>query len=192
MILTPTFIETSKNGGKVGIDPYSKLLDERIVFLFGEINDEMSASIISQLLLLEAADKEKPIHIYINSPGGSVTAGLAIFDVMHRLSCPIATVAVGQCASMGAFLLAAGTKGKRYALQHSSIMIHQPLGGAQGQASDILIAADRIKNIKGELNYLLSQFTGQPIEKINTDTDRDNYMSATSALYYGLIDEILN
>ncbi len=190
MIITPTFIERTRDG-KSGIDIYTKLLDERIVFVFGEITADMACSVIAQLLLLETADPKKDIQLYINSPGGSVTAGLAIYDVMKRISCDIATMAVGSCASMAAVLLAAGTPGKRYGLEHSEVMIHQPLGGAQGQCTDVLIHAERIAKTRDTLNGLLAQFTGKSPEEIAADTERDKFLDATEAKAYGLIDHIL-
>ena len=190
MIIHPSYIQSSKEG-KTAIDPYTMLMNENIVLLFSEINDDLAQSIIAQLMLLEVKNPKADIQLYINSPGGSVTAGLAILDVMNKVSNPISTVAVGSCASMAAVLLAAGAPGKRYALPHAQIMIHQPLGGAQGQASDVLIAAERIKNVRSELNGLLAEYTGKPIAQIEKDTDRDNYLSAQSALEYRLIDKIL-
>lgn len=190
MVITPTFIEKSRDG-KTAIDVYTKLLDERIVFIFGEITADMACSIIAQLLLLETSEPKKDIQLYINSPGGSVTAGLAIYDVMKRISCDIATMAVGSCASMAAVLLAAGTPGKRYGLEHSEVMIHQPLGGTQGQCSDILIHAERISKTRDTLNELLSKFTGKDKEQIALDTERDKFFDAAGAKEYGLIDHIV-
>ena len=190
MIITPTYIEKTRDG-KTGIDVYTKLLDERIVFIFGEITSDMACSIIAQLLLLETSDPKKDIQLYINSPGGSVTAGLAIYDVMKKVSCDIATMAVGSCASMAAVLLAAGTPGKRYALEHSEVMIHQPLGGTQGQATDILIHAERMRKTKDTLNGLLAQFTGKDKSVIAQDTERDYFLDAHEAQDYGLIDHII-
>ena len=190
MIITPTYIEKTRDG-KTGLDVYTKLLDERIVFIFGEISDDMACSVIAQLLLLETADPKKDIQLYINSPGGSVTAGLAIYDVMKKISCDVATMAVGFCASMAAVLLAAGTPGKRYGLEHSEVMIHQPLGGTQGQCSDILIHAERIAKARSDLNGLLAKFTGQDIAQIALDTERDKFFDAAGAKEYGLIDHIL-
>ena len=190
MVITPTFIEKSRDG-KTGIDVYTKLLDERIVFIFGEITADMACSIIAQLLLLETSEPKKDIQLYINSPGGSVTAGLAIYDVMKRISCDIATMADGSCASMAAVLLASGTPGKRYGLEHSEVMIHQPLGGTQGQCSDILIHAERISKTRDTLNELLSKFTGKDKEQIALDTERDKFFDAAGAKEYGLIDHIV-
>lgn len=190
MIITPNYIENKKNT-KIVTDPFSRLLESRIILLFNEINDDVAASIISQLLLLEAFNYEKEIELYINSPGGSVTAGFAILDVMTKIKCPISTVAVGACSSMAAILLAGGTKGKRYALPHSEIMIHQPLGGTQGQATDILIHANRIKQCREKINKLMSEFTGQSLKTIAQDMERDHFLSAKEALDYGIIDAII-
>lgn len=191
MIITPNVIETTR-GGKYAVDPYSRLLEARIIMIFNEINDDLAASVISQLLMLEAQDTEEEIQIYINSPGGSVTAGLAILDVMRHIKSPISTVAVGSCASMAAVLLAAGAeKGKRYALPHAEIMVHQPLGSSQGQATDLIIQAARIQSVRETLNGLLAQATGKPLEQVAADCERDNFMTATQALEYGLIDIIL-
>ena len=176
--------------GERSYDIYSKLLEERIIFITGEIEDAMANTVVAQLLYLEAKDSSKDIDIYINSPGGSVTAGLAIFDTMNFIKCDVKTICVGMAASMGAFLLSSGTKGKRFALPSSDIMIHQPLGGAQGQASDIKIQAEHILKLKKKLNTVLAQNTGKPLEVIEKDTDRDNYLSAEEALRYGLIDKI--
>ncbi len=176
--------------GERSYDIYSKLLEERIIFITGEIEDAMANTVVAQLLYLEAKDSSKDIDIYINSPGGSVTAGLAIFDTMNFIKCDVKTICVGMAASMGAFLLSSGTKGKRFALPSSEIMIHQPLGGAQGQASDIKIQAEHILKLKKKLNTVLAQNTGKPLEVIEKDTDRDNYLSAEEALRYGLIDKI--
>lgn len=176
--------------GERSYDIYSKLLEERIIFITGEIEDAMANTVVAQLLYLEAKDSTKDIDIYINSPGGSVTAGLAIFDTMNFIKCDVKTICVGMAASMGAFLLSSGTKGKRFALPSSEIMIHQPLGGAQGQASDIKIQAEHILKLKKKLNTVLAQNTGKPLDVIEKDTDRDNYLSAEEALRYGLIDKI--
>lgn len=176
--------------GERSYDIYSKLLEERIIFITGEIEDAMANTVVAQLLYLEAKDSSKDIDIYINSPGGSVTAGLAIFDTMNFIKCDVKTICVGMAASMGAFLLSSGTKGKRFALPSSEIMIHQPLGGAQGQASDIKIQAEHILKLKKKLNTVLAQNTGKPLDVIEKDTDRDNYLSAEEALRYGLIDKI--
>ncbi len=171
-------------------DIYSRLLEDRIVFLNGEVTDETANIIVAQLIYLEGKNPNKDISLYINSPGGSVSAGLAIYDTMKYIRCDVSTICVGRAASMGAFLLAGGTKGKRFALPNSEIMIHQPLGGAQGQASDIQIQANHIQKIKKDLNRMLSENTGKPIEIIEKDTDRDNYMSAEEAKEYGVIDDI--
>jgi len=176
--------------GERSYDIYSKLLEERIIFITGEINDALANTVVAQLLYLEAKAPQKDITIYINSPGGSVSAGLAIYDTMNYVSCDVITMCIGMAASMGAFLLSSGTKGKRYSLPSSEIMIHQPLGGAQGQASDIKIAAEHILKTKKKLNTILSQNTGRSFEEIERDTDRDNYLSAEEALCYGIIDKI--
>jgi ATP-dependent Clp protease protease subunit len=172
-------------------DIYSRLLKDRIVMLSGEVNDQVASSIVAQFLFLEAEDPEKDIYFYINSPGGVVTAGMAIFDTMNYIRPHVATICIGQAASMGAFLLSAGQKGKRYALPHARIMIHQPLGGAQGQATDIAIQAEEILRMKKELNAILAKNCGQDVKKVEKDTDRDNYMSASESAKYGLIDEVL-
>lgn len=189
-MLIPTVIETTGRGERA-YDIYSRLLKERIIFLGTEINDTVSNLVIAQLLFLQSEDADKEISIYINSPGGVVTAGMAIYDTMQFLKCPITTYCVGQAASMGAVLLTAGAKGKRYALPNSRIMIHQPLGGAQGQATDIEIQANEILRMKKELNQLLSFHTGQPFDVIEKDTDRDFFMSAEEAVQYGLIDAVV-
>lgn len=189
--LVPMVVEQT-NRGERSYDIYSKLLEERVVFLSGEINDQMANTIVAQLLYLEYKDPDKDILMYINSPGGSVSAGLAIFDTMNYIKCDVQTICIGMAASMGAVLLTSGTKGKRFALPNSEIMIHQPLGGTQGQASDIAIHAEHILKTRKKLNKILSSMTGQPIEKIEQDTDRDNYMSATEAKNYGLIDKIFD
>lgn len=190
MALIPMVIEQTGRGER-SFDIYSRLLKERIIFLTDAIDDQMANTIIAQLLFLEAEDPDREAYMYINSPGGVVTAGLAIYDTMQYLKTKVSTICMGQAASMGAFLLAAGAKGKRYALPHARIMIHQPLGGAQGQATDIEIQAKEILRIKGTLNGLLSEFTGKAIKDIEKDTDRDNYMSAEEAVKYGLIDEVI-
>ena len=177
--------------GERAYDIYSRLLKERVIFIVGPIEDHMANLIVAQLLFLESDNPDKDIHLYINSPGGSVTAGMAIYDTMRFIKPDVSTICVGQAASMGAFLLSAGTKGKRFALTHSRVMIHQPLGGFQGQASDIAIHAKEILKIKGQLNQLLADHTGQPIENIERDTDRDNFMAADEAQNYGLIDQVL-
>ena len=189
MALIPMVVEQTDRGER-SYDIYSKLLEERIIFITGEIEDAMANTVVAQLLYLEAKDSSKDIDIYINSPGGNVTAGLAIFDTMNFIKCDVKTICVGMAASMGAFLLSSGTKGKRFALPSSEIMIHQPLGGAQGQASDIKIQAEHILKLKKKLNTVLAQNTGKPLEVIEKDTDRDNYLSAEEALRYGLIDKI--
>ena len=186
----PTVIESSSTGEK-SFDIFSRLLRERIIFLGEEIDDEMANSIVAQLLLLDSENPEKDIMMYINSPGGVITAGFAIYDTMKHIRADVSTVCLGEAASMAAFLLSAGTKGKRLALPSARIMIHQPLGGAQGQATDIEIEAKEILRMKKELNTLLAEHTGQTIEKIYADTERDNYMSAQEAVEYGLIDKVI-
>src|SRR5699024_4191431 len=188
--LVPMVVERSARGERA-FDIYSRLLKERIIFLVGPVNDQMANLIVSQLLFLESEDPDKDIHLYINSPGGSVTAGKAIYDTMKFIKPAVATMCVGQAASMGAFLLSAGTKGKRFALPNSRIMIHQPLGGFRGQASDIEIHAKEILYIKNYLNELLAEHTGQPLERVEQDTDRDNFMAAKEAQEYGLIDKVV-
>lgn len=190
MHFIPTVI-LEKNSKEYAYDIFSRLLEDRIIMLCGEINDEMASSIVSQLLYLESLDSQADIDMYIHSPGGSVSAGLAIFDTMNFVKCDVSTISIGLSASMGAFLLAAGKKGKRYALENSEIMIHQPLGGAQGQASDIEISTRHILKQKEKLNRLLAQMTNQPLRRIKKDTDRDYFMNAYDALDYGLIDEVL-
>ncbi len=189
MMPIPTVIEQS-NRGSTAYDLYSRLLEDRIIFLTGQIDDATANLVVGQLLYLETKDPTKDICLYINSPGGSVSAGMAIFDTMNYIKCDVSTICVGMAASMGAFLLAAGTKGKRICLPNSEVMIHQPLGGAQGQASDIKIVADHILKIKAKLNKFLAEATGKPIEVIERDTDRDNYMSAEEAKEYGLVDQV--
>ncbi len=186
----PTVI-LKRNTKEYVYDIYSRLLEDRIIMLCGEINDEMSCSIISQLLYLESMDRNSDIDMYINSPGGSISAGLAIYDTMNFVKCDVATISIGMSASMGAFLLAAGAKGKRAALENSEIMIHQPIGGTQGQASDIEISTKHIVKQKEKLNRLLAQMTGQSLRRIKKDTDRDYFLNAYDALEYGLIDEVL-
>ncbi len=186
----PTVI-LKRNAKEYAYDIYSRLLEDRIIMLCGEINDDLACSIISQLLYLESLDSSSDIDMYINSPGGSVSAGLAIYDTMNFVKCDVATISIGLSASMGAFLLAAGTKGKRSALENSEIMIHQPLGGIQGQASDMEISTKHILKQKEKLNKLLAQMTGQSLRRIKKDTDRDYYLNAYDALEYGLIDEVL-
>ena len=190
MALIPTVID-STNKGERAYDIYSRLLKDRIVFLSDEVNDTTASLVVAQLLFLEAEDPDKDIYLYINSPGGVVTAGMAIYDTMQYIKPDVVTVCMGMAASMGAFLLNAGAKGKRFALPNSEIMIHQPLGGAKGQATDIEIHAKWILKIKERLNKILSERTGQPIEKIQEDTERDNFMSAQEAKEYGLIDEVI-
>lgn len=188
--LVPMVIEQSARGERA-YDIYSRLLKERVIFIVGPIDDQMANLIVAQLLFLESENPDKDINIYINSPGGVVTAGLAIYDTMQFIKPDVSTCCLGQAASMGAFLLASGTKGKRHCLPNSRVMIHQPLGGFQGQASDIEIHAKEILNIKEKLNYILSQHTGQSIERIREDTDRDRFLSASEAVAYGLTDSIL-
>ncbi|MCI7002923.1 MAG: ATP-dependent Clp endopeptidase proteolytic subunit ClpP [Clostridia bacterium] len=190
-MLIPMVVDQTTSGER-SYDIYSRLLEDRIIFLTGEITDETANSVVAQLIFLEGKDPEKDISLYINSPGGSVSAGLAIYDTMNFIKCDVTTICVGLAASMGAFLLSSGAKGKRFALPNSEIMIHQPLGGAQGQASDIEIQANHIKRIKEKINKILSEQSGQPLEKVQKDTDRDFYMSADEALEYGLIDKIFN
>lgn len=190
-MLIPMVVDQTTSGER-SYDIYSRLLEDRIIFLTGEITDETANSVVAQLIFLEGKDPEKDISLYINSPGGSVSAGLAIYDTMNFIKCDVTTICVGIAASMGAFLLSSGAKGKRFALPNSEIMIHQPLGGAQGQASDIEIQANHIKRIKDKINNILSKQSGQPLEKVQKDTDRDFYMSADEALEYGLIDKIFD
>jgi len=189
-ILIPTVIEKTGRGERA-YDIYSRLLKDRIIMLQGEINDHVASIIVAQLLFLEAENPEKDIYLYINSPGGVVTSGFAIYDTMNYIKPDVVTICMGQAASMGAFLLSSGTKGKRFALPHARIMIHQPLGGAQGQATDIEIHAKEILRMKKELNKILAQNTGQSVRKIEKDTERDFFMSAEEALKYGLIDKVL-
>ena len=188
--LVPTVIEQT-NRGERAYDIFSRLLNDRIVVLSEEVNDVTASLVVAQLLFLEGQDAEKDISLYINSPGGSVSAGFAIFDTMQYIKCDVSTICMGMAASMGAFLLAAGAKGKRYALPNSEIMIHQPLGGAQGQATDIKIVSDHIIRIREKINRILADETGKPIEVIERDTDRDNYMTAEEACEYGLVDKVL-
>lgn len=190
MILNPSFYE--KDGlGEKGYDLFSRLLKDRIVLLFNEVNDDLAGSIIAQLLYLESIDPGKDISLYINSPGGSVSAGFGIYDTIRRLKCDVSTICVGMAASMGAFLLSAGTKGKRYALENSQIMIHQVLGGVQGQASDILIEARQMQRLKDRLNTIMAKNTGHSVEEIERDTDRNNWMFADEAMAYGIIDHVI-
>lgn len=188
--LVPMVIETSGRGERA-YDIYSRLLRERVIFLVGPVNDASANLIVAQLLFLESENPDKDIHLYINSPGGSVTAGLAIYDTMQFIKPDVSTLCIGQAASMGAFLLTAGTKGKRYCLPNSRVMIHQPMGGFQGQASDIEIHAKEILYLKQRLNQMMAQHTGQKIERIERDTDRDNFLSASEAVTYGIVDQVL-
>ncbi len=190
MALVPYVVEQDGRGER-SYDIYSRLLKDRIIFLGDEVNDATASLVVAQLLFLEADDPDKDIHLYINSPGGSVTAGLAIYDTMQYIKCDVSTICLGMAASMGAFLLSSGAKGKRYALPNSTIMIHQPSGGAQGQATEIQIVADQIAKTKKKLNEILSANTGQPLEIVEKDTDRDNYMTAEEAKAYGLIDGVV-
>ena len=188
--LVPMVVEQTSKGER-SYDIYSRLLKERIIFLSEEVNDVTASLVVAQLLFLDAEDPGKDIHLYINSPGGSVTAGMAIYDTMQYIKSDVCTICIGMAASMGAFLLAAGKKGKRFALPNSTIMIHQPLGGVQGQASDIKIHTDYLLMIKDKLNRILSENTGKPLEQIEKDTDRDNFLSSKEAQEYGLIDEVM-
>ena len=188
--LVPYVIEQTGHGER-SYDIFSRLLNDRIIVLSDEVNDVTASLVVAQLLYLEAQDPDKDIHLYINSPGGSITAGMAIYDTMQFIKCDVSTICVGLAASMGSFLLAAGAKGKRLSLPHSEIMIHQPLGGAKGQAADIKIQADHILFIRSRMNALLSEMTGQPLDVIERDTDRDNWMTAEDAVRYGLIDKVI-
>ncbi|MDD5210870.1 MAG: ATP-dependent Clp endopeptidase proteolytic subunit ClpP [Sulfuricurvum sp.] len=190
MSYIPYVIEKTGRGER-SYDIYSRLLKDRIIMLSGEVNDQVASSIVAQMLFLEAEDPQKDIYFYINSPGGVITSGMAIYDTMNYIRPDICTICIGQAASMGAFLLSSGTKGKRYALPHARIMIHQPLGGAQGQATDIEIQAKEILRMKAELNEILAKNCGQSIKKLEKDTDRDNFMSAAEGVEYGIIDEVL-
>ena len=190
MSLVPYVIEQTSRGER-SYDIYSRLLKDRIIFLGEEVNDASASIIVAQLLFLESEDPSKDIHLYINSPGGSVTAGMAIYDTMQYIKCDVSTTCIGMAASMGAFLLAGGAKGKRYALPNSEIMIHQPSGGSKGQASDMKIVADHILKTKDKLNKILAENTGKPLDVIERDTDRDNYMSAYEAVEYGIIDSVV-
>lgn len=187
--LIPYIVEQTSRGER-SYDIYSRLLEDRIIFLSGEIDDAVANTVVAQLIYLEAKDPAKDISLYINSPGGSVSAGLAIYDTMNYIKCDVSTICIGMAASMGAFLLSSGAKGKRFALPNSEIMIHQPLGGARGQASDIKIAAEHILKTKKRLNSILAANSGKPIEQVERDTDRDNYLTAEDALNYGLIDKV--
>ena len=191
MALVHTVVEQTGRGER-DYDIYSRLLKDRIIFLGDEVNDVTAGLVVAQLLFLEAEDPDKDIHLYINSPGGSVTAGMAIYDTMQYIKPDVSTICIGMAASMGAFLLNAGAKGKRFALPNSTIMIHQPLGGAKGQATDIEIHAKWILQIKERLNQILSERTGQPLEKVKADTERDNFMSAMEAKEYGIVDEVID
>ena len=190
MSLVPMVVEQTSRGER-SYDIFSRLLNDRIIFLADEVNDVTANLVVAQLLYLEAMDPEKDISLYINSPGGSITAGMAIYDTMQYIKCDVSTICIGMAASMGAFLLSSGTKGKRFALPNSEIMIHQPLGGAKGQASDIKIQADLILRTRDTLNRILAENTGKSIEQVAHDTDRDNFMTADQALAYGLVDKVL-
>ena len=189
--LVPVVVEQT-NRGERSYDIFSRLLNDRVIFLSDEVNDTTASLVVAQMLFLEAQDPDKDISFYINSPGGSVTAGMAIYDTMNFIKCDVSTICIGMAASMGAFLLAAGAKGKRLALPNSEIMIHQPLGGMQGQATDIKIHADRIIRMRRTLNEILAKQTGRPVEEIERDTERDNFLSAEEAKAYGLIDEVID
>ena len=191
MALVPCVIEQTSRGGERSYDIYSRLLRERIIFLGDEVNDTTASLVVAQMLFLESEDPNKDINLYINSPGGSVTAGMAIYDTMNYVKCDVSTICMGLAASMGAFLLSSGAKGKRLALPNSEIMIHQPSGGAKGQATEIQIVAENILKTKKKLNEILAANTGQPVEKITEDTERDNFMSAQEAQAYGLIDRVI-
>lgn len=188
-VLIPYVVERT-SGGERSYDLYSRLLEDRIIFLSGEIDDAVANTVVAQLIYLEGKDPAKDISLYINSPGGSVTSGMAIYDTMNYIKCDVSTICIGMAASMAAFLLSSGTKGKRYALKNSEVMIHQPLGGAQGQASDIRIQAEHILRIKAKMNRILAANTGKSVEQIERDTDRDNYLTADEALEYGIIDRV--
>ena len=190
MALVPMVVEQTSRGER-SYDIYSRLLNDRIIFLADEVNDTTASLVVAQLLYLEAQDPDKDIYLYINSPGGSITAGMDIYDTMNYIKCDVSTICIGMAASMGAFLLSSGAKGKRMALPNAEVMIHQPLGGMQGQATDIKIHADRIIKMKEKLNRLLSEQTGNSLETIEKDTERDNFMSADEAMAYGLIDKVI-
>ncbi len=190
MAYVPMVVEQT-NRGERSYDIYSRLLEDRIVFLCDEVNDTTASLVVAQLLFLEAQDPDKDINLYINSPGGSVSAGMAIYDTMNYIKCDVSTICIGMAASMGAFLLSSGAKGKRFALPNSEIMIHQPLGGAKGQATDIKIHADHILKTRDTLNKILASNTNQPLEVIEKDTERDNFMSAQAAMEYGLVDKVI-
>ncbi len=191
MALVPYVVEQTSRGGERSYDIYSRLLKERIIFLADEVNDQTASLVVAQLLFLESEDPNKDIQLYINSPGGSVTAGMAIYDTMNYVKCDVSTICIGLAASMGAFLLSSGAKGKRFALPNAEVMIHQPSGGAKGQATEIQIVAENILKTKKKLNEILAANTGQTVEKIAQDTERDNFMSAEEAKAYGLVDEIV-
>ena len=191
MALVPYVVEQTSRGGERSYDIYSRLLKERIIFLADEVNDQTASLVVAQLLFLESEDPNKDIQLYINSPGGSVTAGMAIYDTMNYIKCDVSTICIGMAASMGAFLLSSGAKGKRLALPNAEVMIHQPSGGAKGQATEIQIVAENILKTKNRLNEILAKNTGQDYEKVVEDTERDNFMSAEEAKAYGLIDEIV-
>lgn len=190
MNLVPMVVEQT-NRGERSYDIYSRLLKDRIIFLAGEVNDDVASLVVAQMIFLEAEDPDKDIYLYINSPGGSVTAGMAIYDTMQYIKCEVNTIVIGMAASMGAFLLAAGAKGKRKALPNSEVMIHQPLGGASGQATDVAIHAEHILKTKEKMNKILSERTGQSLKKIKADVERDYFMSADDALEYGIVDEVI-
>ena len=190
MALVPVVVEQTSRGER-SYDIYSRLLNDRIIFLSDEVNDVTASLVVAQLLYLEAQDPDKDIYLYINSPGGSISSGMAIYDTMNYIKCDVCTICVGMAASMGAFLLSSGTKGKRYALPNAEVMIHQPLGGMKGQATDIKIHADHILRIRAKLNQLLSEQTGKPLKTIERDTERDNFMTAEEALEYGLVDKVI-
>ena len=190
MALVPVVVEQTSRGER-SYDIYSRLLNDRIIFLSDEVNDVTASLVVAQMLYLEAQDPDKDIYLYINSPGGSITAGMAIYDTMNYIKCDVSTICIGMAASMGAFLLSSGAKGKRFALPNAEVMIHQPLGGMQGQATDIKIHADRIIKIKAKLNQILAEQTGKPLETIERDTERDNFMTADEACEYGLVDKVI-
>ena len=190
MALVPVVVEQTSRGER-SYDIYSRLLNDRIIFLADEVNDVTASLVVAQLLYLEAQDPDKDIYLYINSPGGSISAGMAIYDTMNYIKCDVSTICIGMAASMGAFLLSSGAKGKRYALPNAEVMIHQPLGGMQGQASDIKIHADHILRIRAKLNYILAEQTGKPLKTIEKDTERDNFMTAKEAEEYGLVDKVI-
>ena len=191
MALVPMVVEQTSRGER-SYDIYSRLLNDRIIFLADEVNDVTASLVVAQLLYLEAQDPDKDIYLYINSPGGSISAGMAIYDTMNYIKCDVCTICVGMAASMGAFLLSSGAKGKRFALPNAEVMIHQPLGGMKGQASDIKIHADHILRIRAKLNTLLSEQTGKPLKTIERDTERDNFMTAEEAKEYGLVDKVIS